>query len=34
MQGGISSKDLQAEIGGILSIKDSDLIVEALPRGM
>ena len=34
MQGDVSSKDLQAEIGGILSIKDSDLIVEALPRGM
>jgi hypothetical protein len=33
MQGGISTKDLQADVGGILSIKDSDLIVETMRTG-
>jgi transposase len=33
MQGGISSKDLQADVGGILSIKDSELIIETMRTG-
>ena len=33
MQGGISTKDLQADIGGILSIKDYDLIIETMRTG-
>jgi hypothetical protein len=33
MQGGISTKDLQADVGGILSIKDSDLIIETMRTG-
>jgi Helix-turn-helix domain len=33
MQGGIDSCDLQAALGGIISIKDSDLIVDILRTG-
>jgi hypothetical protein len=33
MQGDVSSKDLQADIGQILSTKDSDLIIETLRSG-
>jgi transposase len=33
MQGSISTKDLQADVGGILSIKDSDLIIETMRTG-
>ena len=33
IQGGISSRDLQAAVGGILSLRDSDLIVETVRTG-
>jgi transposase len=33
IQGGITSRDLQAAVGGILSLRDSDLIVETVRTG-
>jgi transposase len=33
MQGGISTKDLQVDVGGKLSIKDSSLIIETMRTG-